>query len=442
MSQTPDADAGGQSSGARNALLLLFFINLLNFYDRTVIYAIAEPIRMEFGLSDGAIGWLGTGFILVYAAVGLPFGRWADRGNRPRLLAMGVAVWSGFTALGGVAWNYLSLFVARMGVGVGEASCSPAANSLIGDLFPPHRRARAVSVFMLGLPMGVMLSGVVSGIIAKAYGWRAALFVAAVPGIIITVLAARLPDPPRGSADALDVPRADHGFWKNITLLLGIPTFRWIIITGALHNFNAYAINSFMPAYLGRYHGLDLQQANVTTGLMLGGLGMASLIVAGFAADRARQWRANGRMILATLALGLSVPCVFLALNQSPGQPMPFIIWMGLGWMLSYVYYSTVYTSVHDVIPPELRGSAMSLFFFCMYVLGGAFGTSMLGMLSDFMARRAMTLAEASEMSEPFRAIGLHDAFQIVPILSIVLTLALAAASFTISRDLQQARAR
>ena len=428
-------------SNARYALLLLFLINTVNFYDRQVLAAVSEPIRIEFGLRDTALGLLNTAFILMYAVVGLPAGRWADRGNRPTLLGTGLATWSLFSGAAAAAWSYASLAVSRIGVGVGEATCAPAANSIIGDLFPAHRRARALSVFMLGLPVGVMLANVISGIVAKAYGWRATFLVAAIPGLILAVLVTRLVDPPRGAAD---VSRAathdDRGFWPNLLLLLRIPTLRWIVITGALHNFNAYAVNAFMPAYLGRYHGLDLRQANVVTGFMLGGIGIVTLLVAGIAADRAHRWRPSGRLLLGALAIGVATPSVYIALLQPPGRVAPFIAWMGIAWGCSYVYYATVYASVHDVVPPALRGSAMSLYFFCMYVLGGAFGTTLLGMLSDGMARRAMTAAGSVAMSEVFRATGLHEAFSVVPVVFALLTLSLLAASRTVTRDMNAVR--
>ena len=447
MNGSPAAKAGAPATprvgNARYALLLLFLINLVNFYDRQVLAAVTEPIRREFGLGDSALGLLNTAFVLMYAAVGLPFGRWADRGSRPRLLGVGLSIWSVFTGATGAAWGYTSLFVARIGVGIGEATCSPAANSLIGDLFPFHQRARALSLFMLGLPVGNMLSNIISGSLAQAFGWRVTFFVAAIPGMVLAVLASRLIDPPRGAADGASPARDDDGgFWKNMVSLLSIPTLRWIVITGALHNFNAYAVNSFMPAYLGRYHGLDLRQANLVTGLMLGALGIASLLMAGIAADRARRWRTNGRLVLGAAAITGATPCVFMALIQAPGHVTPFIVWMGAGWILFYFYYATVYASVHDIVPPALRGSAMSLYFFCMYVLGGAFGTAILGMLSDHMARRAMAAVGASDMTEAFRATGLHDAFFIVPVIFGLLALTLFAASRTVARDIEAARGR
>jgi predicted MFS family arabinose efflux permease len=422
------------------ALLILFAINTMNFFDRQVLAAVTEPIRKEWLLSDSAMGWLGTAFTLIYAAVGVPLGRWADRGTRTKILSIGVTVWSLFTAASGIAWNYWSLFVARMGVGVGEASCSPAANSLIGDYFPATRRARAISIFMLGLPIGIFLSNLLSGLIARAYGWKVTFYLATVPGLILAVLALRIREPKRGGAEEYHPAKSHepHSFRAPYIRVLSIPTMWWIVLSGALHNFNAYAVNAFMPAYLGRYHGLDLQQANTIAAFTLGAVGVVGLLGGGVAADWVRRWRADGRMLLSALSLLVSTPCVYLALNQPKGSISGFIALMGAGWMLIYVYYVTVYPAVQDVVEPGLRGTAMALYFFAMYVLGGAFGTSILGMLSDHFARQAMTEAGAGAMSEVFKAEGLHSAFYVVPVVSLVLSMVLFAGSRTVAKDMEK----
>ena len=167
------------------ALFILFAINLLNFFDRQLPGALAEPIRKEFHLSDTSLGLLGTIATLMYAVVGLPLGRLADKWYRTRLIAAGAAVWSLLTATSGLAQNYLQLFVSRLGVGLGEASCAPAGQSLIGDLFPPHQRARAMGVFMLGLPAGLCLAYFSAGAIGAAFGWRAAFLFACIPGLAV-----------------------------------------------------------------------------------------------------------------------------------------------------------------------------------------------------------------------------------------------------------------
>ena len=147
-----------QASNAWRVLFLLFLANLFNFFDRTIPAIIIEPIRMEWHLSDFQLGIIGTAFTLVYAIAGLPLGRMADNGSRKKIMGWGLAVWSGLTAINGLAGSFWTFLLVRMGVGIGEASYAPAANSLIGDLFPAHRRARAMGIFMLGLPLGLLLA--------------------------------------------------------------------------------------------------------------------------------------------------------------------------------------------------------------------------------------------------------------------------------------------
>src|SRR5438067_2131380 len=188
---------------------VLLAINTMNFYDRQVLAAVQEKIRTDWSLSDRALGSLGTAFILLYAAIGLPLGRLADLGRRPWILAAGVGLWSVMTVASGLAWDFWSLFVLRLGVGVGEASCAPTASSLIGDLVPAQRRARAMSLFMLGLPLGLALSFFISGAVAEYLGWPAAFFVAGVPGLFLAVAALFLVDPARGGAESTSGLRLD-----------------------------------------------------------------------------------------------------------------------------------------------------------------------------------------------------------------------------------------
>ena len=175
--------------GARYALTVLFAINLMNFFDRQILGAVGEQIRREWNLGDTALGALGTAFTLLYAVVGVPLGRLADRGTRKHILAVGVFIWSVLTAASGLARNFWELFAVRLGVGVGEASCAPAAMSLIGDFYRTQHRARATAVFMLGLPLGIGLSFLVGGYVGQHWGWRAALFSAACPGLLCSLAA-------------------------------------------------------------------------------------------------------------------------------------------------------------------------------------------------------------------------------------------------------------
>lgn len=418
---------------ATKALLLLFAVNLLNFFDRQLPGALGEPIRKEFDLTDTQLGAVTTVFTLVYAAVGLPIGRLADTWVRTRLIAAGVTVWSVLTAFTGFAQNFAMLVAARLGVGIGETTCSPACQSLIGDLFPRERRSWALGVFMLGLPIGLFLAYVTAGWLGQAYGWRACFVLAAVPGLIVAWLVFKLPEPARGAVDPhLAGAPVDRPFLR----VMRIPTLWWIVASGALHNFNIYAINKFQTPFLMRYHSLSLRDAAMVSALVLGLVGMIGLLAGGWASDRLARKRADGRLLLAGVTMLISVPCTFLALAQPAGSILAFMIPMALATTFSFVYYATVYAAIQDVVEPRLRGTAIAIYFFAMYVLGASMGTLVTGALSDRMANAAMAQAGATQMTEAFRAVGLHDAMYVIPALALICAFVLFAGSRTVAADM------
>jgi MFS family permease len=434
------------------ALGVLFLINLMNFYDRQIGGAVMEPIRKEWNLSDTDMGILSTAFVLVYAVVGVPLGRLSDRHSRTRILSGGVTVWSLLTALSGATWNYSSMFVTRLGVGIGEASCAPAANSLVGDLFPPNQRARALSIFMLGLPLGIFFSNWLSGTIVHASaspsGWRNAFYVACLPGLACGLLTLFIREPQRGQSEHMAAGAAPAVLPQRpgspYLLILRTPTILWIIASGALHNFNMYALNAFVPALTQRYYHLPARNAGLVAGLILGAVGIVGLIGGGLIADRFQRTRSNGRLLVAATAMLISAPCLYIGLDQPGDQVWSFMAWVGAGVMLMYVYYAGVYAAIQDVVEPSLRGTAMALYFFVMYVLGGAFGTYALGGLSDHFAKRAAIAAGqtlvAGPAGEQFRATGLHQAMYIVPILCSGLAIVLFVASWAVTSDMRKLR--
>jgi MFS family permease len=420
---------------AKYTLAILFAINLLNFYDRNMPGAIVEPLRKDWGLSDAQIGWLATAFTLLYAVVGVPFGRLSDRFQRSKLLGMGVAVWSLLTAVSGLAWNYGALFAARLGVGIGEATCAPASNSLIGDLFPSKQRARALSFFMLGLPLGSFLGIFVSGRIAAAYGWRFPFYVAAVPGIILALLALTISEPQRGAAEASPTAgRLPEGspYWR----VLRIPSMRWIILSGAFFNFNMYAIPTFLPAFLSRYHHLHLKEATALAAVVFSAMGIPGLLLGGWVADHYGKVAPGRRLLVSCLSVFFQAPLIYFALRQPPGQFMAFALLMASGCLLGYSYYSGVYATIQDLTPPSLRGTAMALYFCFMYLIGGSFGPVITGGLSDHFARVAMAASGATAMTEPLRAVGLHRGMYIIPICALAVTFVLFMASRTAAADI------
>jgi predicted MFS family arabinose efflux permease len=415
-------------------LFVLFLLNTLNFFDRNVLGAIVEPLRRDWSLTDGQVGWLGTAFTLLYAVVGLPLGRMADAWRRTALLAGGAFLWSAMTAVSGLVSGFAGLFAARLAVGVGEAVCAPAATSLIGDLVPSERRGRATAVFMLGLPVGVGLSYAVGGAVAQAWGWRAAFLVAGLPGLAVAALCLALPEPPRGAAEPHPI-GAQRRSTSALALLARTPTLFWIIVSGALHNFNMYALSTFVPALLTRHHGLSVGEAGALSGLVFGVSGGIGMMVGGWMGDRMAARREDGRLLTSALALALSVPLLLLFLAQPRGGIGLALLFVCPALLLMYLYYAPVYATIQDIVEPSRRGTAMAVYFFAMYLLGASLGPVGTGLLSDRLAARAAALAGSPAASEAFRAQGLHQAMYVVPALSVLLALVLLAGSRASIRD-------
>ncbi|HEU4388246.1 MAG TPA: MFS transporter [Blastocatellia bacterium] len=480
------------------ALAVLLAINTMNFFDRQILGAVGEMVRKDWALTDTALGSLGTAFTLLYAAVGLPLGRLTDKTKRTHILGAGVFLWTLLTVASGLAQNFRQLFIVRLGVGVGEATCAPASASIIGDLFPATRRAKAISVFMLGLPIGIALSYAVSGTVAFRFGWRSAFYVAGIPGLICAAVALLLHEPKRGATEAHNIgatrrkgPQsgwifatgifvlaliADLAIWganvwrillwvalasscivfrvaisrwmEPFLLVLSIPTMWWLILSGALHNFNMYAIGSFLSPFLIRYHfaGTDLAAATRQAGfisMFVNGLaGVPGLVLGGIIGDAIMRRRANGRLLVGAIAILVSAPLHYFALGCAAGNFFGFAVLMGIGVGFMYAYYSTVYSTIQDVIEPSLRGSGMALYFFAMYVLGASLGPLGTGLASDYFTRKAAAAAGVVEFTrqalEPFRAEGLHSAMYIIPALGVLLTIVLFAGSRTVARDIEK----
>lgn len=416
----------------QRSLAVLFAVNILNFYDRQVLGALLEPIRKEFHLSDTQLGALGTLPIVLYALAGLPLGRLADAGSRKRLLAAGVAVWASLTGAGGLVRGYWMLMVSRLGVYVGEAACAPAATSWIGDLFPAERRSRALAVFMLGVPIGGALSYAISGPVAQAWGWRAALVVAALPAALLIPALVSLDEPARGASEAR---RPETATGAPAWSILRIPTMWWIIASGALVNFNLYALATFFPAFLTRYHRLSVGQAGLWAGVGYAVAGIAGGVAAGAWGDRVIHRRKDGRMLSAAAAALVAAPIMLAGIRQPAGGAAASIALIMIAYGFLNMYYGLVYSAIHDIVAPALRGTTMAVYFLAMYLCGASFGPLITGRLSDYLARSAAHAA-GSAMGEAYRAIGLHQAMYVIPALSAALALALYAGSRTIEADM------
>ena len=211
----------------------------------------------------------------------------------------------------------------------------------------------------------------------------------------------------------------------------------WIILSGALHNFNMYALGTFIASFLIRYHELDVARAGSISGLVYG-CGALGIFAAGWLGDRAYRRHVGGRLTVAWLGMAASIPCLLLALAAPRGEVTLCVLGLLPACLLLYSYYGTVYATIQDLIEPSMRGTAMAIYFFAMYCLGAVLGPVATGWTSDFLARRAAAADGASTVTELHKAVGLHDAMYLIPALGAVLVGVLFAASRTVERDTQR----
>jgi MFS family permease len=433
---TKEAPTLPESRVARSAywsLFVLVAINVLNFYDRHVAGAVLEPIRKEFSLSDTQIGWITTVFTVFYGVVGLPLGRLADKVSRKKLLAFGIVIWAVLTAYAKWVFSYPQLIVARLGVGLGEASCAPTATSWIGDLFPPDRRAKPLALFMLGVPVGGALSFFFSGPVAQRFGWRAAMVVAAAPALLLVPMLLLLKEPERGASEH-HVASSSGSIWQ----VLRIPSFLWIVLSGALVNFNLYVIGTFLPAFFSRVHHLNVARAGITTGVVFAVGGLLGGAIAGTAGDRIVRHHAGGRMQIAAVAALAAAPFSYFGILQSYGHLALALPLLTLMYGLLNMYYGLVYASMQDIVGPTLRGTSMAIYFLVMYLTGASWGTVIIGKMSDRWARHTADLAGSAKITEAFKALGLQHALLAIPVCSLALGVVLWAGARAMGRDVER----
>jgi predicted MFS family arabinose efflux permease len=416
------------------SVVVLFAINILNFYDRHVPGALVEPMRKEFHLNDTQIGLLGSAFIWIYAIVGVPLGRIADSASRKKLLAWGVVIWTALTASAGLATTYAMLLLSRVGVGVGEASCAPSATSWLGDLFPPAKRSRILALFMMGVPVGGGLGYLIGGPLAQAYGWRAAMVLAAVPAVLLVPALLMLHEPERGASEGHYAPLERGSMWT----VLRVPTMWWIIASGALLNFNAYAFATFIPAFFQRVHGLSVARSGMATGVLYIIGGVSGGVISGYLGDTIVHRRKDGRMLCAAVMALVTVPLACIGILQPAGSLLIAAVFLGLMYASISSYYGFVYSAIQDIVAPNQRAATMAIYFMAMYMCGASLGPLLTGRLSDMLAHRAASLAGSATVTESFRATGLQQAMLIIPVLCIALAFVLYMGSRTIIADMER----
>ncbi len=422
-----------QADNAWVILTMLFLANVLNLFDRTIPGLLNEPVRAAYGLNDFQLGLISTAFTVVYGVFGLPLGRLADTHSRKAMMAVGLGLWSIFTGLSGLAPNFLTYVLTRMAVGIGEASFGPASMSMIGDAFPANKRGRAIGLYWLGLPVGVVLSSLTVGAVVKYLGdWHLAFFVAMFPGLILAGFMLLIREPSRGGAEAGTVTHLPID--RPLRRLFAIRTFWWIIIAGLTINFSSQTAVAFLTPLLQRYYGLSLGTAAGWSGFVFGVSGLIGFMGGGWVADWIYQRSDRGRLLFGATSMVVAAAIILAALLVS-GSAAPFLAFFTIGWILQYQFYTSAYAALQDVVQPRMRAIALAAFYVVIYLTGGTIGPTLVGALSDRFAQAAMTAAGAKTMTDTFRGAGLHDAMFLIPCVLFLSGCALFAASTTFRRD-------
>jgi sugar phosphate permease len=370
---------------AIRGLALLTFVNLFNYIDRYVVSAIVGSLKEDsaLALDDQQAGLLMTSFIVVYTLASPLFGRLGDTANRPRLIALGVFIWSVATAAGGLAGSFLGLMIARALVGVGEAAYGTVAAPMIADWFPPAKRGMAYAVYFMAIPVGAALGYVLGGLADAAFGWRNAFFIAGLPGVLLAWWVSRIPDPVRGGLDK-DISvttdaRSSLKVYKE--LLSGLAEFRLAALGYAAYTFAVGGLAFWMPSYLERAHGVTREAATVQFGGIVLITGLLGTLVGGWVTDKLRRSRPQAAMEVCAASTLLAVPFVAGVLfteSRSAG-----VLCLVVAQLLLFASTGPINTALVEFVPPSLRARASALAILIMHVLGDVPSPPLIGWLSD-----------------------------------------------------------
>jgi MFS family permease len=373
----------------RYALGLLCVVYVVNFVDRQVLAILLQSIKEDLGLSDLQLGLLsGTAFGLFYATLGIPIARLADRFSRKGVIAVCLALWSGMTALCGTATGFATLLLYRVGVGVGEAGGSPPAHSMISDYFPPEKRATALGIFSLGVPLGILVGFLAGGWLDQTLGWRQAFIVVGLPGIFVAVVVAlTLREPPRGHSEGLasDGENAPNAF-DVIRYLWRLRSFRHVSLGSALYAFVGYSVTNWAPSFLARTHGMEAGAIGTSLALIIGIGGGAGIYLGGVLADRLSVGDPRGRIRVPALAQLLSLP--FSVVVYTASSTTVVLAAFAIPAFLGLMYQGPAFAVVQSLATPKMRATAAAVLLFVINIIGLAVGPALTGALSDSLEPR------------------------------------------------------
>lgn len=367
-------------------LCILTLVYAFNFIDRQIIGILSPFIKADLGLDDAQLGWLkGIYFALLYTIVGIPIAWLADRYSRVNIISISLTLWSGFTAVSGLATNFLQLAIARIGVGIGEAGGSPPAHSMISDLFPKEKRAGALAIYSLGIPFGIMLAFFASAFFLQggAADWRMVMIWVGLPGIALAILLKLTVKEP--TRQAVPKQSSEVTVWQSIKALLKIPTWWGMALGISFASFGSYAISTWIiDFYVRTYEGLVITDLLIVFGITNGTAYAAGVWLGGVLADKLGKKNKKAYALLPAFALMIGVPGYYFALQVND-------LWLSVACLTlllftSGSYFGPCFAMAQTLAPVKIRAISTALFFFVLNIIALGGGPTFTGILSNLLA--------------------------------------------------------
>ncbi len=403
-----DSDTPYRKPGYRYYVLgILTLVYAFNFIDRQLLVILQEPVKAELGLSDTQLGLLtGFAFAVFYVVCGIPIARWADKGVRRSIIALALAVWSLMTAVSGLAQNYTQLLLARMGVGVGEAGGSPPAHSMISDIFDRKHRATALSIYSIGIYIGILTGFMLGGWITEFFGWRLAFFVVGLPGVALAiVLRLTVSEPLRGWSEgrARNVdPAPPTG--EVLRLLWTRRSFRHIAMGASLQALIIYGIGNWLPSYFLRTHDISIGELGTWMALATGFGGGLGSFFGGWLADRLGARDSRWYLWVPAILVGAVAPLLLVMLN-SDSLALALLL-VGPFNFLTASYLGAVLAVSHNLVVTRMRALTSAILFFMINLIGMGIGPVSVGAISDHLT----TTGAAAPLGQAMLMVGIAAA--------------------------------
>ena len=389
----PRESLAGEREAALFALGVVTILNFLNYIDRFILAAVLPRVKSELVLTDFQLGLLADVFLVTYFVTSPLFGALGDRLSRPRLMSAGVTVWSMATAAAGFTADFVQLLITRAWVGIGEAAYATISPALLSDYFPRSQRGRAFAVFYVAIPVGSAAGFLLGGTLERAFGWRAAFYAVGLPGIVLALLALRVPDPVRGATEEpsslgrgrRDSQQADapgEGFsTRTLSDLFRNKAYVGTVLGYAAYTFALGGLAFFMPTYFERVRGLELARADFIVGSVTVLAGLSGTFLGGYLGDWIAARVKYGQLWLSGLSSIAAVIPAWLALTVASSPT--YIVWFFLAEFLLFLSTGPINVMIVSVVPADARARAMAVSIFTIHLFGDAISPPIIGWLAD-----------------------------------------------------------